>query len=159
MTIKAPLVTLSISTFKTHFAQHSIVQRKGEIDGCLIDILTLSQTSPGFYVSAVQVFYKSFENTAGKEEIARDEQFLLFHSVFFSNPFRELSSFLIKLRIVVCKFFCLKECKICRLEKRWCYFLRTYIVVSNMSLLSIGDEPPDFLTTKAIFVNKMNRQQ
>ena len=31
--------------------------------------LTLSQTNPGFYVSTVQVF----ENTVGKEEIARNE--------------------------------------------------------------------------------------
>ena len=35
--------------------------------------LTLSQTSPGFYMSAVQ----SFENTVGKGEIACNEQFLL----------------------------------------------------------------------------------
>ena len=36
--------------------------------------LTLSQTSPGFNVSAVQ---QSFENTEGKGEIAHMEQFLL----------------------------------------------------------------------------------
>ena len=36
--------------------------------------LTLSQTSPGFYVSVVKVL--NFENTEGKGEIARDEQFL-----------------------------------------------------------------------------------
>ena len=36
--------------------------------------LTLSQTSPGFYVSAEQ----SFESTVGKGEIAHNEQFLLF---------------------------------------------------------------------------------
>ena len=41
--------------------------------------LTLSQTSPGFYVSAVQVFG---EKTAGKGEIARYEQFLLFPQCF-----------------------------------------------------------------------------
>ena len=40
--------------------------------------LTLSQTSNGFYVSAVQVF----ENTVGKGEIARNEQFLLFPQCF-----------------------------------------------------------------------------
>ena len=34
--------------------------------------LTLSQTSPGFYC----LLYKSFENTVGKGEIARYEQFL-----------------------------------------------------------------------------------
>ena len=36
--------------------------------------LYLSQTSPGFYVS--------FENTVGKGEIARNEQFLLFPKCF-----------------------------------------------------------------------------
>ena len=40
--------------------------------------LTLSQTSPGFYVSQ----YKSFKNTAGKREIARNKQFLLFPQCF-----------------------------------------------------------------------------
>ena len=43
--------------------------------------LTLSQTSPGFfYVSQ----YKSFENTVGKGEIARNEQFLLFPQCFLA---------------------------------------------------------------------------
>ena len=41
---------------------------------------TLSLTSPGFYVS--------FENTVGKGEIARNEQFLLFPQFFY--PFEEL---------------------------------------------------------------------
>ena len=36
--------------------------------------LTLAQTSPGF----TRLQYKSFENTVGKEEIACNEQFLLF---------------------------------------------------------------------------------
>ena len=40
--------------------------------------LTLSQTSPGFLMSAEQ----SFENTVGKGEIARNEQFLLFPLCF-----------------------------------------------------------------------------
>ena len=42
--------------------------------------LTLSQTSPGFYMSAVQVFL----NTVGKGEIPRDEQFPLFPQCFLS---------------------------------------------------------------------------
>ena len=41
--------------------------------------LTLSQICPDFYVSAV---YRSFENTVGKREIARNEQFLLFPQCF-----------------------------------------------------------------------------
>ena len=47
--------------------------------------LTLSQTSPGFHVSAVQVAFKSFEKTVGNGEIARNEQFLLFPKCF--QPF------------------------------------------------------------------------
>ena len=65
-------------------------------------MLTLSQTSPGFYVSAIHVF----ENTAGKGEIARNEQFRLvtpFPSVFYL--FGELSAICIKFKIVVCKLF------------------------------------------------------
>ena len=42
------------------------------------DVLTLSLTRPGF--TCLQ--YKSFENTVGKGEIARNEQFLLFPTVF-----------------------------------------------------------------------------
>ena len=47
--------------------------------------------------------YKSFENTAGKGEIARNEQFLLSHNIF--NPFEKLPTNFIKLKIVVCKLF------------------------------------------------------
>ena len=61
------------------------------------DNLTLSQTSPGFYVSAAQVF----ENAVGKGEIARNEQFLFSHGVF--HLFEELSFIFIKSEIVVCK--------------------------------------------------------
>ena len=44
---------------------------------------------------------KSFENTVGKGEIARKEQFLLSHSVFY--PSGELSATFIKFEIVICK--------------------------------------------------------
>ena len=49
--------------------------------------------------------YTSFENTAGKGEIDRDEQFLAFpHSVFYL--FGELSTILrTKTQIVLCKLF------------------------------------------------------
>ena len=46
--------------------------------------------------------YKSFENTVGKGEIARNN-FSFSHSVFY--PFRELSANFIKLKIVICKLF------------------------------------------------------
>ena len=41
---------------------------------CVVKGLTVSQTSPGFYVS--------FENSVGKGEIAHNEQFLLFPQCF-----------------------------------------------------------------------------
>ena len=43
--------------------------------------LTLSQTGPGYYVSAV----KFFEKTVEKGEIACNEQFLLFHQCLLEN--------------------------------------------------------------------------
>ena len=51
----------------------------------------------------LHVCSKSFENTAGKGEIARNEQFLLFPRVFY--PYGKLSAIFIKLEIVVCKLF------------------------------------------------------
>ena len=47
--------------------------------------------------------YKSFENMVGKGEIACNEQFLLYPSVFY--PFGELSAIFIKYKFVVCKLF------------------------------------------------------
>ena len=65
----------------------------------VLSCLTLSQTSPGF--SCLQ--YKSFENTVGKREIARNEQFLLFPQCFL--PIWKLSAIFIKTETVVCKLF------------------------------------------------------
>ena len=49
------------------------------------------------------LLYKSFENTMGKEEIASDKQFLVFHNIFYRSG--ELSATLMKFRIAVCKLF------------------------------------------------------
>ena len=49
------------------------------------------------------LLYKSFENTVGKGEIARNEQFLFSHSVFY--PIGELSTISISFENVVCKPF------------------------------------------------------
>ena len=70
----------------------------------LLAVLTLSQTIPGFYLSAVQV--KSFENTVGKEEIAHNEQFLLFP--VFSTHLETFLSFLSKLKLSSANSFSLK---------------------------------------------------
>ena len=50
-------------------------------------LLTLSQTSPGFYVSAVKV---SLKHWGGRGEIAHNEQFLLFPQCF--QPFQRTFS-------------------------------------------------------------------
>ena len=63
-------------------------------------LLSLSKTSPSFYMSAV---LESFENTMGKGEIARNEQFRLYRSVFYL--FGELSVIFIKFEIVVWRLF------------------------------------------------------
>ena len=79
---------------------------------CSKNSLTLSQISPGFYVSAV----KSFENTVGKGEIAHDEQFLLFPQCFLPV----LRSFCHFHQIWNCflqNFFSLERSEICRLRE------------------------------------------
>ena len=59
-----------------------------------------------FFPKQVLIFtclqFKSFENTVGKGEIARND-FSFSHSVFYL--FGELSAISIKLEIVICKLF------------------------------------------------------
>ena len=45
--------------------------------------------------------YKSIENTVGKGEIARNEQFLLVPQCFY--PLEELTCIFIKFKIIICK--------------------------------------------------------
>ena len=54
--------------------------------------LTLSQTSPGFYVSAVEVFLKTLWE---QEKFPMMNKFSFSHSVFY--PFGEFSDIFIKL--------------------------------------------------------------
>ena len=58
--------------------------------------LTLSQTSPGFYVSAEQVFWKHWK----KQKLLETSNFYFSHSVFY--PSEELASIFIQFEIVVC---------------------------------------------------------
>ena len=58
----------------------------------------------------------SFENTEGKGEIARNEQFLLFPSVF-STYLESFLPFSTNLKLSSAKSFSLDEPKICRLGK------------------------------------------
>ena len=64
-------------------------------------VLTLSQTSPGFYVSAVLV--SLLKTLWEKEKLLLVSNFSFSHSVFY--PFGELSAIFIKFEIVVCKLF------------------------------------------------------
>ena len=58
--------------------------------------VTLSQTSPGFYMAAVQVCEK-------KEKLHVSSNFCIFASVFYLLG--ELSAIFIKFEIAVCKLF------------------------------------------------------
>ena len=60
--------------------------------------------------------YKSFENTVGKGEIARNEQFLLFPTVF-STHLENFMPFSLNLKLSSANCFSLEESKICRLGK------------------------------------------
>ena len=62
--------------------------------------LTLSQTSPGFYVSEVQAFWK---HCGKKRNLLVTSNFSFSHTVFY--PFEELSAIFLKCKIVVCKIF------------------------------------------------------
>ena len=75
--------------------------------------LTFSQTSPGFYLSAVY----SFKDTVGKGEIARYEQFLLFSPCFFLTNLESFLPFLSNLKSSYATSFSLEESKSCRLGK------------------------------------------
>ena len=59
--------------------------------------------------------FESFENT-GKEEVARNEQFLLFQQYFLSALGWIFCNFH-QFEIVVCKLFIMELSKICRLGK------------------------------------------
>ena len=60
--------------------------------------LTLSQTSPGFYLSYSTSVLETLQE---KEKLLITSNFYIFHIVFY--PFGELSAIFIKFEIVVCK--------------------------------------------------------
>ena len=83
--------------------------------------LTLTQTSPDFCVSAV----KYFKNTARKGEIVRNEQFLLFSTVF-STLLENFPPFSSNSNLSSATSFSLEESKICRLGKGVTEFARLF---------------------------------
>ena len=104
------LLTFLISEIHSETRHNKYKIEGGEGDRVAI-LLTLSQTSPGFYVSAVQ----SFENTAGKGEIVLNEKFLLFP--VFSTCLENFLLFSSNLRLSSANSFSLEETKICCVRK------------------------------------------
>ena len=79
------------------------------LTGKNLTLCKFMQTSP-FYML---LLYKSFENTVGKGEIARNEQFLLFLQCFL--PSWKTFSHFHQLKLSSVHSFSLEESKICRL--------------------------------------------
>ena len=105
------LTTSNISAFLTfcrtscHFHQIwncclQILSVRNSLKFVISERVNLSQTSPGFYVSAVYVFRKQCWK---KEKLLIMSNFSFSHSVFY--PFGELSIVFIKFEIIVCNFF------------------------------------------------------
>ena len=80
--------------------------------GLRIVLLTLSQTSPGFYVSAVQVFWKH----CGKSRNCSYRAISAFPTVF-STLLENIPPFSSNLKLSSANSFNLGGCKICRLGK------------------------------------------
>ena len=80
-----------------------------------------SQTSPGFYVSAVQVFWKHWE----QKKLLVTNNFFFSHSVFYL--FGVLSAIFIKFKIVVCKLFQFERVQNLSFGKRLTTLLRNFL--------------------------------
>ena len=85
------------------YTVHGNFDRHYEKDFSAVVLLTFPKQALVF--TCLQ--YKSFENTAGKGEIARNEQFLLSHSVFY--PFGEPPAVFIKFKIVIFQYELVKK--------------------------------------------------
>ena len=69
---------------------------------CLVRVRSINSfPNKPWFITCLQ--YMSFENTVGKGEIAYNEQFLLFPTVFYL--FEELSAIFNKTEIVICELF------------------------------------------------------
>ena len=91
--------------------------------------LTLSQTSPGFYVSAA-VFWKTLRE---KEKLLETSNFSFSHSVFYL--FDKLSAIFIKVETSSANSFSVEESEICRLGKGKVRLRST--ILSNVCLYSV----------------------
>ena len=78
-----------------------------------MNAFTLSQTSPGFYLSAVLV--SLLKTLWEKEKLLVTSNFSFAHSILY--PFEELSAICIKFKIVIYNLFQFEKSKIRRLGK------------------------------------------
>ena len=85
----------------------------------VLDILVIINSFPKQALVFTCLQYKSCENTEGKGEIARNEQFLLFPQCFLPI-WMDFLSFSSDLKLSSAYSFNLEESKICRLGKGWC---------------------------------------
>ena len=115
-----------------------------------IHLLTLSQASPGLYMSAVQVFSKH----CGKREIARNEQFLLFPQ--YSLPlWRTFCHYRLVKKLSSANSISLEEAKICHLGKVKRMFIalvvKVSLLVSNLQALKIGKKVYQDIQSTMVF--------
>ena len=83
------VIVLNYKTVRYIYSETSLVRSQGNWD---------------FYTNYPKLELKRFlKNTEGKGEIARNEQFLLFHQCFSLYGMNEIPSILITREIVVCK--------------------------------------------------------
>ena len=83
----------------THYVFKRLIQQTRKNQGLFWKVLTLSQTSPGFYVCCTSLLKTLRE----KEKLLVTSNFSFSHSVFY--PFGELPAIFIKFNILVSKLF------------------------------------------------------
>ena len=84
----------------SRFVNTNLSKKGGQLSLPVSLKLTLSQKSPGFYVSTVQVFWK---HSGKMRKLLVTSNFSFSHSVFYS--YGEICAIFIKFKIVVCKLF------------------------------------------------------
>ena len=109
-------------------------------------LLTFSQTSPDFYVSAVQVFLKHYgrkfskwvENTAGKGEIAHNKQLLLFSQCFLPSECKSFEKTVGKQETACNKQFLLFPQGFLPIWRTFCHFYLSNLKLSLTNSFSLG---------------------
>ena len=114
--IEIMLETLCTIHYNQSINQSTILKALIDNKWNMVQNSTLSQTSPGFYMSVVEVFWKQ----CGKRIIARNKQF--FFPMVFSTLLENFLPFLSSLKLLSANTFNLEESKTCHLGKgQWWY--------------------------------------